>query len=131
MSKTEKVELKRFTTLIQPNLLSQIKLISYFTNKKLNECINESVLNYINDFELKSNTSIKSLISLKSNFNDLDNIDTKEKKQVLFNLLNLIKTLLISVFFLLLFCILNMFKSTTSFNSLYPILKEKSHCKSH
>ena len=49
MSKTEKVELKRFTTLIQPNLLSQIKLISYFTNKKLNECINESVLNYIND----------------------------------------------------------------------------------
>ena len=80
MSKTEKVELKRFTTLIQPDLLSQIKLISYFTNKKLNECINESVLNYINDFELKSNTSIKSLISLKSNFNDLDNTDTKEMK---------------------------------------------------
>ena len=27
---------KRFTTLIDDNLLSQIKLISYFTNKKLN-----------------------------------------------------------------------------------------------
>ena len=35
-----KTQLKRFTTLIQPNLLSQIKLISYFTNKKLNEVIN-------------------------------------------------------------------------------------------
>ncbi len=80
MSKTDKIELKRFTTLIQPNLLSQIKLIAYFTNKKLNECINESISNYINDFELKSNTSIQSLIDLKSNFNDLDKVDDKPKK---------------------------------------------------
>ena len=43
----DKIELKRFTTLIQPNLLSKIKLISYFTNKKLNEVINESIEGYI------------------------------------------------------------------------------------
>jgi hypothetical protein len=80
MAKTDKVELKRFTTLIQPPLLSQIKLISYFTNKKLNECINESISEYIKDFELKSNTSIQSLISLKDNFNDLNNTNDLDKK---------------------------------------------------
>ena len=78
MAKTDKVELKRFTTLIQPPLLSQIKLISYFTNKKLNECINESIELYIGEFELKSNTSITSLVDFQSNFKNLDNKD-KEK----------------------------------------------------
>ena len=78
MSSKEKVHLKRFTTLINPNLLSQIKLISYFTNKKLNECINESIELYIGEFELKSNTSIDSLIEFQSNFKSLDNKD-KEK----------------------------------------------------
>lgn len=78
MSSKEKVQLKRFTTLINPNLLSQIKLISYFTNKKLNECINESIELYIGEFELKSNTSIDSLIEFQSNFKSLDNKD-KEK----------------------------------------------------
>lgn len=73
MSVKNKVELKRFTTLIQPNLLSQIKLISYFTNKKLNECINESISEYITNFETKSNTSINSLIEFQSNFKQLDN----------------------------------------------------------
>jgi len=73
MSVKNKVELKRFTTLIQPNLLSQIKLISYFTNKKLNECINESISDYITNFESKSNTSINSLIEFQSNFKSLDN----------------------------------------------------------
>ena len=38
-----KIELKRFTTLIQPKLLSKIKLISYFTNQKLNEVVNKSL----------------------------------------------------------------------------------------
>jgi hypothetical protein len=72
MSKTEKVELKRFTTLIQPDLLSRIKLISYFSNKKLNECINESLQEYISNFEKKSNTSIQSIIDFQSNFQDLE-----------------------------------------------------------
>ena len=54
-----KTQLKRFTTLIQPNLLSQIKLISYFTNKKLNEVINESLSDYISNFEIQNNTKLK------------------------------------------------------------------------
>ena len=54
--KKEKIELKRFTTLIQPQLLTHIKLISFFTNKKLSETINESLSNYIRDFEKQSNT---------------------------------------------------------------------------
>ena len=52
MSKEEKVELSRFTTLINPLLLSNIKLVSYFTNKKLYEVINESLSLYIEDFEV-------------------------------------------------------------------------------
>tara|TARA_E500000318_G_C3414390_1_gene154837 strand:+ start:83 stop:355 length:273 start_codon:yes stop_codon:yes gene_type:complete len=76
--KKEKIELKRFTTLIQPQLLTQIKLISYFTNKKLSETINESISNYIRDFETKSNTSIQSLINLQSNFKEVElNFDEK------------------------------------------------------
>ena len=68
MSKKEKVELNRFTTLINPLLLSNIKLVSYFTNKKLYEVINESLLLYIEDFEIKYNTKIDSIIQLQTNF---------------------------------------------------------------
>ena len=68
-----KIELKRFTTLIQPKLLSKIKLISYFTNKKLNEVFNESIKEYIINFEDKSNTKIDSLIDFSLDFNNLDN----------------------------------------------------------
>ena len=42
MSKEEKLELSRFTTLVNPTLLSNVKLVSYFTNKKLYEVINDS-----------------------------------------------------------------------------------------
>ncbi len=69
----EKIELKRFTTLIQPKLLSKIKLISYFTNQKLNEVINSSLEDYIQNFETKSNTKIDTLINFKLDFKDLDN----------------------------------------------------------
>ena len=69
----EKIELKRFTTLIQPKLLSKIKLISYFTNQKLNEVINSSLEDYIQNFEIKSNTKIVNLIDFKLDFKDLDN----------------------------------------------------------
>jgi|TARA_R110001599_G_scaffold245917_1_gene446099 hypothetical protein len=68
MSKKEKVELNRFTTLINPLLLSNIKLVSYFTNKKLYEVINESLSLYIEDFEIKYNTKIDSIIQLQTNF---------------------------------------------------------------
>lgn len=82
--KKEKIETIRFTTTIQPQLLSQLKLISYFLNKKLNETINESVSNYIRDFENKSNTSITSLINLQNNFENLElkfdkDLDIKNK----------------------------------------------------
>ena len=76
----DKIELKRFTTLIQPNLLSKIKLISYFTNKKLNEVINESIEGYIKNFETNNNTKIDKLIDFQSNFQILDNKKIKDKK---------------------------------------------------
>ena len=68
--KKEKVELNRFTTLINPLLLSNIKLVSYFTNKKLYEVINESLSLYIEDFEIKYNTKIDSIIQLQTNFSE-------------------------------------------------------------
>ena len=64
-SKTPKTELVRFTTLINPTILSNIKLISYFTNKKLYEVINQSIDNFVSEFETKNNTSIKSIINLQ------------------------------------------------------------------
>lgn len=60
----------RFTTLIEPNLLTNLKLISYFTNKKLYECLNDSIKIYIDDFETKNNTSISSLIDFQQKFKD-------------------------------------------------------------
>lgn len=85
---TQNEELQRFTTLVDPKLLSDIKLISYFTNLKLYECINKSMKCYIEDFELKNNTSISSIINLRNKFleNNTDNTplnpkeDTKDKK---------------------------------------------------
>lgn len=63
----------RFTTLINKDLLSQIKLISYFTNSKLNETINSSLELYIKDFEKSNNTSLNSIIDLQNNFTSLGN----------------------------------------------------------
>mgnify|MGYP003870958717 FL=1 len=57
---------KRFTTLINPNLLSKIKLISYFTNKTLSQSINDSISLYVKDFESKNDTKIQSIINLKN-----------------------------------------------------------------
>ena len=72
MEKKEKIELKRFTTLIQPKLLSKIKLISYFTNQKLNDVINQSLIDFIQQFETKNNTQISSIIDLHNNFTTLN-----------------------------------------------------------
>ena len=58
MSEKQKVEHQRFTTLINPLLLSNIKLVSYFTNKKLYEVINDSLQLYIEDFEIKESFPI-------------------------------------------------------------------------
>tara|TARA_R110000737_G_scaffold352307_1_gene397757 strand:+ start:1950 stop:2228 length:279 start_codon:yes stop_codon:yes gene_type:complete len=75
MKSIQKSTKKRFTTLINEDLLSQIKLISYFTNQKLNECINSSLQHYINDFESKNNTTLNSIIDLQNNFTQLHNIN--------------------------------------------------------
>ena len=77
MSKEQKTELNRFTTLINPTLLSNIKLVSYFTNQNMYEVINDSLKLYIEDFEIKYNTKIDTIISLQNSFNQ--NLD-KEKK---------------------------------------------------
>ena len=59
-------DLQRFTTLINPLILSHIKLIGYFTNRKLYEVINDSLLLMITDFESKSNTKIDDIINLQN-----------------------------------------------------------------
>ena len=79
MSKEEKVELSRFTTLINPLLLLNIKLVSYFTNKKLYEVINESLSLYIEDFEVRYNTKISSIIDLQTNL--IENIEKENKTE--------------------------------------------------
>ena len=79
MSKETKVELNRFTTLINPQLLSNIKLVSYFTNKKLYEVINDSLLLYIEDFEVKHNTKIDTIINLQNSFNT--NVEEDKSKK--------------------------------------------------
>ena len=78
MSKEQKTELNRFTTLINPTLLSNIKLVSYFTNQKLYEVINDSLKLYIEDFEIKYNTKIDSIIQLQNSFNQ--KVEKESKK---------------------------------------------------
>ena len=55
----------RFTTLVNPHLLSQLKLISYFTNTKVYEMINKCIQLGVEDFETQYNTKIDSLIKLQ------------------------------------------------------------------
>ena len=80
-SKTPKTELVRFTTLINPTILSNIKLISYFTNKKLYEVINQSIDNFVSEFETKNNTSIKSIIKLQHKLTNNPNEEVVEKNK--------------------------------------------------
>ena len=64
----QKLDKKRFTFLIESNLLSQIKLISFLTNQTLSNNINESIILFIKDFELKNNTLINNIMD----FNKLE-----------------------------------------------------------
>lgn len=57
----------RFTTLINPYLLSQIKLISYISNQKLYTLINKSIQHYINHYNTTNNTKIEDIINLQQN----------------------------------------------------------------
>jgi len=58
----QKLDKKRFTFLIESNILSQIKLISFLTNQTLSNTINESIMLFIKDFELKNNTQINDIM---------------------------------------------------------------------
>ena len=61
----QKTELQRFTTLINPKVLSHIKLISYFTNQKLYEVVEKSFNDYVSNFEIQNKTSITSIINFQ------------------------------------------------------------------
>jgi len=81
MNKKEiKTELLRFTTLIDPLLLSNIKLVSYFSNKKLYEVINDSLELYIKDFEVKFDTKIDTIINLQNKLSEKVNKEDENKK---------------------------------------------------
>jgi hypothetical protein len=57
----------RFTFLINPTLLSQIKLISYISNQKLYETINDSISQFIDNYNKINNTNINDIINLNNN----------------------------------------------------------------
>ena len=58
-------KLIRFTTLINPQLLSQIKLISYFTNQKLYEVISLCLVDGVKKFEIDNKTNISHKMNLQ------------------------------------------------------------------
>lgn len=57
----------RFTFLINPTLLSQIKLISYISNQKLYETLNLSIKQFVDNYNKSNNTNINNLINLNQN----------------------------------------------------------------
>jgi hypothetical protein len=70
----------RLTTLITPNLLSKIKLISFLSNQKLYETINICLTNYIEFYNSTHQTNIDTLINLPTPNNlDLDTNSTNTK----------------------------------------------------
>ena len=77
-----KTELQRFTTLVNPTILSHIKLISYFTNQKLYEVVEKSMSDYIKNFEIQNKTSISSIINFQQKFNKEDIKNTLPNKEV-------------------------------------------------
>ena len=77
-----KQELLRFTTLIYPDTLSHIKLISYFTNQKLYEVVDKSFKDYVSNFEIQNKTSITSIINFHQQFNKEDIKDNLPQKSV-------------------------------------------------
>lgn len=81
MDELTKTTKKRFTTLINDDLLSKIKLVSYFTNQKLNETINNSLSLYIENFEESNNTKLSNIMDLQNNFKQLDKESTTKDKK--------------------------------------------------
>jgi len=78
----QKTELQRFTTLINPKVLSHIKLISYFTNQKLYEVVEKSFNDYVSNFEIQNKTSITSIINFQQQFKKEEIKNNIPKKEV-------------------------------------------------
>lgn len=78
----QKTELQRFTTLINPKVLSHIKLISYFTNQKLYEVVEKSFKDYVTNFEIQNKTSITSIINFQQQFKKEEIKNNIPKKEV-------------------------------------------------
>ena len=78
----QKTELQRFTTLINPKVLSHIKLISYFTNQKLYEVVEKSFTDYVTNFEIQNKTSITSIINFQQQFKKEEIKNNIPKKEV-------------------------------------------------
>ena len=79
----QKTELQRFTTLVNPKILSHIKLISYFTNQKLYEVIENSLSDCVTKFEIQNKTSISSIINFQTTLKKEDiknNLPNKDDK---------------------------------------------------
>ena len=78
----QKTELQRFTTLINPKVLSHIKLISYFTNQKLYEVVEKSFNDYVSNYEIQNKTSITSIINFQQQFKKEEIKNNIPKKEV-------------------------------------------------
>lgn len=73
--KNEQNEIKmRFTTIISPSILTKIKLISYFTNSTISLVVEDSLNNYLLDFEKQNNIQINDLMRMKDKFNNDESI---------------------------------------------------------
>ena len=73
--KNEQNEIKmRFTTIISPSILTKIKLISYFTNSTISLVVEDSLNNYLLDFEKQNNIQINDLMRIKDKFNNDESI---------------------------------------------------------
>ena len=73
--KNEQNETKmRFTTIISPYILTKIKLISYFTNSTISLVVEDSLNNYLLDFEKQNNIQINDLMRIKDKFNNDESI---------------------------------------------------------
>ena len=64
----------RFTTIISPSILTKIKLISYFTNSTISLVVEDSLNNYLLDFEKQNNIQINDLMRIKDKFNNDESI---------------------------------------------------------
>lgn len=73
----------RFTTLVNPESLTKIKLISYFTNSTISIIVDESFNYFIQNFEDNNKIKINDLISLKDKYDPHtnDEIDIKDENQ--------------------------------------------------